>query len=102
MKVTYQFRCKVCGHHSPVDELAGRHKGFAIFKRSLGGKEARSESEKLLLKVSGAVTGRGSAHGRIGYTELDNFTRSLYLDQYIQQLEDALVEAKKMKQEATK
>ena len=100
MKITYQFRCKVCGHHSPVDELSTQHGGFAIFSRSLGGKVARTEAEKILLK--GVKTGRGTAHGRMDYKELDNFTTSLYLDQYIHKLEEALEEAKRMKQGVTR
>ena len=99
-KETLQFRCQVCGHHSPVEALAIQHKGFTIFRRTLGGKVARSDAEKILLK--GIKTGRGSAHGRLGYRELDGFATEVYLDQYIRALEVALESAKKQKQEVEK
>ena len=95
-KETLQFHCQACGMHAPIDALSKEHKPFAVFKRTFGGKIARTEAEKILLH--GTAPKRGSGHGRLRYRELDGFARSIYIDQWINRLEVALKEARAMRE----
>ncbi len=95
-KESLQFRCPCCGQHAPIDRLSVDQKSFTVFKRSIGGKVARTAAEKILLKGTKPKTGSG--HGGLKYRELDGFARSIYIDQWINRLELALREARTMKE----
>jgi hypothetical protein len=98
-KQSLHFRCPACNRHSNIESLKEELKPFAIFERTIGGKVAAPEYEKILMK--GMPTGKqGSAHGKIGYHEQPYFTRDLYIDQMIERLELALSKLRAIRSQA--
>jgi hypothetical protein len=100
-KESLQFRCPCCGMHSPIEVLTSEEQfKFAVFRRVLGGKIARSDAEKILLKGSKDKPKQGSGHGRIGYQEA-NLGRDIYLDRMIARVRTVERELERIRSESS-
>ena len=62
-----QFRCPCCGQHAPISTRLtdGGPFEFAVFRKTLGGKRAFTDEERIARR--GRRYGLGSAPGKIDY-----------------------------------